>query len=173
MEHKPSMQDATARNGRLRSTRTTCSYLAVGCFSTIAFCMASSQATKQAVNAYSWKAYHDYIPVPLYSFMSDLDDFEVYTILIIAALWLCILCLIQIMGQTRWHERYALPIMVATVITMYLSRSFFIQGDTTKFLQCFLISIYAYAFIGLLVDIHTNLYSSEVVMGELLASDKC
>ncbi|KAL6824366.1 hypothetical protein J3E69DRAFT_336496 [Trichoderma sp. SZMC 28015] len=172
MVHKLSTRDATASNDRFRSIRTTCSYLAAGCLSTIAFCMTISQLTEQAVDAYSWKAYRDYMPVRLYSFIEGLDDYEIYGLLSLATLWLCLLCLRELLGETRCHSGYALAIAVATIITFALSTDF-IQGDPIKINQFFIIIIYAYTFIGHIVDIHLNWHPRRAVEEDLLASDKC
>ncbi|KAL6690129.1 hypothetical protein J3F84DRAFT_390349 [Trichoderma pleuroticola] len=158
MEHNSITQGATASNDRFRSIGTTCRYLAAGWLFTSAFCVVSSQVTQQAVNAYSWKAYCDYIPAPLYSFIDGLDDFEVYCILSVAILYLCIICVSELLGETRCHPLYALPITVATFITLitFSLATGFGQGDTIKFTQAFLIILNAYLFIGHMVDIYIN-----------------
>lgn len=175
MEHKLSTQDATASNGRFRSIGTTCHYLAAGCLFTIAFCMVSSQVTKQAVNAYSWKAYRDYIPVRLYSFIEGLDDFEVYCLLMVATLCLCTLCFRGLLGETRFYPEYSFPITVATLITAitFALSTGFSHGDPIKFTQLFLIVLNAYTFIGCIVYIHLNWHPRRAVKEGLLASDKC
>lgn len=165
MDYYPSPQDATASNDRFRSIGTTCHYLAAGWLFTSAFCMASSQVTRQAVNEYSWKAYRDYIPARLYSFIDGLDDFEVYGILSLALLYLCMLCLSELLGETRCHHTYKFLISVATLITWitFCLATGFGHGDPIKHTQLFLIILNAYSFIGHMVDIYLNRHPRGVV----------